>query len=199
MPALISGTASQESYGTQPPLINTIRTDPIPVPGGGGNDELLGCHYVNYNNNSTPSTNATQENLVQIFPPNQSSLTDEEKFQSEVKRWEHFYDQMHNYLLLDKKINGHVHKNVSKTAANFSIDQDGTMYYSKSTKDGTGLIRVVVIRSYAERVKICRSIHLDTGDPTLHNRRDKMLELVGHKYYWKGQRRDICQCVSTLY
>ena len=25
-----------------------------------------------------------------------------------------------------------------------------------------------------------------------------MLELLGQQYYWKGQRRDVCQCVSTV-
>lgn len=197
VPALIrfNVAASPDRTVAQPLLTAAIKTEvkcPIPVLAVGG----IGEPWRGREAAVTPSSlDATGGNL---FPPSQGSLTDEEKFQVEVNRWEEYYDQMHSYLLLDKKINGHVNKNVSKAAANFSVDQSGTMYYSKLTKDGTRSIRVVVIRSYAERVKVCRDIHLDTGDLTLHNRRDKMLEIVGCRYYWKGQRRDICQCVSTL-
>ena len=197
VPALVSvGVATLRDNTVQSLPTAAIKTEvasPIPVLASGGKNELLRGHEVVQS--APPTTN--RDNPVLLFPPSHS-LTDEEKFRAEVNRWEEFYDQMHNYLLVDNKINRHTNKNISKAAANFSIDQDGTMYYSKLTKDGSKLIRVVVIRSYAERIKVCRSIHLETGDVTLHNRRDKMLELVGCKYYWKGQRRDICQCVSTL-
>ncbi len=55
-----------------------------------------------------------------------------------------------------------------------------------------------MIRNYEDRLRIVKDIHLNTGDETRHHRRDKMLELVGQQYYWKGQRRDICECVSDV-
>ena len=169
-----------------------------PVPGSeacGGVSELLRGPVAAVSTNATRNVNQKQQ-----FSPNQAaSLTGEKKFQSEVKRWEEFYDQMHSYLNQNTSINSshRIPKNISKAAPNFSMGQDGTMFYSKLNKDRTGVIRIVVIRNYAERIEICKNIHVDTGNVSLHNRRDKMLEMVGCKYYWKGQRRDICQCVSV--
>ncbi len=54
-----------------------------------------------------------------------------------------------------------------------------------------------MIRNYEDRLRIVKDIHVNTGDEIRHHRRDRMLELVGQQYYWKGQRRDICECVST--
>ena len=59
------------------------------------------------------------------------------------------------------------------------------------------MLQVLVIRNYEDRLRIVKDIHLNTGDETRHHRRDKMLELVGQQYYWKGQRRDICECVRV--
>ena len=126
-----------------------------------------------------------------IGPPTEYK-TYKEKFQAEINKWEEFYDQIRKHLLNPVSP---APRNMPKTAANFSINhEDGHLYYAKVNKDGS-VISVRVIRDYADRVRICRDIHLDTGDPSLHNRRDKMLELVGQMYHWKGQRRDVCQCV----
>lgn len=61
------------------------------------------------------------------------------------------------------------------------------------------LPKVLVIRNYEDRLRIVKDIHVNTGDEARHHRRDKMLELVGQQYYWKGQRRDICECVSNTF
>lgn len=118
--------------------------------------------------------------------------TNKEKFQAEISKWEEYYDQV-LHSLSSQNSSG---RNVPKSASHFSLSQDGQMYYAKVLKDGT-VLYLKVIRDYAERVRLCREIHLDTGDITLHNRRDRMLELVGQMYFWKGQRRDVCQCVSS--
>lgn len=121
--------------------------------------------------------------------------TNKEKFQAEIIKWEETYDQIHHHLTT--KGNSAEKLNMPKHALNFTIDQDGNMFYSKHLKDGS-VIYLKVVRDYADRVHICREIHLNTGDVTLHYRRDKMLELLGQMYFWKGQRRDVCQCVSNI-
>lgn len=123
-----------------------------------------------------------------------SLSTNTEKFQAEIKKWEEFYDQILQYLTVQRDP---ANKNVPKSASNFSISQDGCMYFCKTIKDGSR-IYLKVIRDYSDRVRICREIHHDTGDITLHHRRDKMLELLGQMYYWKGQRRDVCRCVRNF-
>lgn len=120
--------------------------------------------------------------------------TNREKFQAEVTKWEEFYDQIHKHL---SNQNGSANRNVPKSASSFSVGQGGCMYYCKEMKDGSK-VYLKVVRDYADRVRICKDIHLDTGDVTLHHRRDKMLEVLGQMYYWKGQRRDVCQCVRDL-
>ena len=128
---------------------------------------------------------------------NASPITNKEKFQAEVIKWEEFYDQMHKSLLNHGTAQP---KNTytPKSASNFSMGEDGCLYYSKPHKNGM-LLSLKVIRDYAERVRICKDLHLDTGIPSLHNRRDRMLELLGLAYYWKGQRRDVCQCVRIVF
>lgn len=116
------------------------------------------------------------------------------KFQAEINKWEEYYDQVHTRLAAQGSSKNASDRISSKSTSNFSIGQDGHMYYTKMTKGGE-VLYLRVIRDYAERVRVCREIHLDTGDVTLHNRRDRMLELVGQMYFWKGQRRDVCQCV----
>lgn len=118
--------------------------------------------------------------------------TNREKFQVEITKWEEFYDQIQQHLSA-----GSSNRGVPKSACNFSIGQDGSMFYCKPMKDGSH-VYLKVVRDYADRVRICKDIHLDTGDVTLHHRRDKMLEVLGQMYYWKGQRRDVCQCVRPL-
>jgi hypothetical protein len=115
-----------------------------------------------------------------------------EKFQAEINKWEEFYDQIHQHLSTQSST---PNRSLPKSASNFSLGQDGAMYFCKTVKDGSH-VYLSVVRDYAERVRICKEIHHDTGDVTLHHRRDKMLELLGQMYYWKGQRRDVCRCVS---
>ena len=123
-----------------------------------------------------------------------SLSTNTEKFQAEIKKWEEFYDQIQQYLSVQRDPSN---KSVPKSASNFSIGQDGCMYFCKTIKDGSR-IYLKVVRDYSDRVRICKEIHHDTGDITLHHRRDKMLELLGQIYYWKGQRRDVCRCVRFV-
>lgn len=144
-----------------------------------------------------PDTAAVQRNppihgldeVVGASPEQFTLSTNREKFQAEINKWEEFYDQIQQHLAA-----GSSNRGVPKSACNFSMGQDGGMYYCKSLKDG-GHVYLKVVRDYADRVRICKDIHLDTGDVTLHHRRDKMLEVLGQMYYWKGQRRDVCQCV----
>lgn len=160
------------------------------LPAVGGKDESTTPSSA-----ELPDISATHESSkVQECLP--SLETDEGNFQVEVNRWEEFYDQMHKFLLHDKKVSIRGNKNITRAAEHYSLGSDGNIYYCKLAKEGTTLARLLVVRDYLERVKICRSIHLDTGHAHLHNRRDKMLDLIGRKYFWKGQRRDICQCVS---
>ena len=144
---------------------------------------------------SRPAT--TSESVVAAPPTlssDDSAITNQKKFQAEISKWEEYYDQLHHHL--SNKTNTSKDKHFPKSATNFSISQDGKLFYAKLMKDGT-VLYLKVIRDYDERVRICREIHLDTNDITLHHRRDKMLELLGQAYFWKGQRRDVCQCVRN--
>ncbi len=123
-----------------------------------------------------------------------SSFTTNQKFQAEITKWEELYDQIHHHLSNKTSLKD---KHFPKSAANFSMSQDGNLFYSKTMKDGS-VLYLKVVRNYSDRVRICREIHLDTDDVTLHHRRDKMLEVLGQMYFWKGQRRDVCQCVSRI-
>ena len=58
--------------------------------------------------------------------------------------------------------------------------------------------KTLVIRNYEDRLRICKDIHVNTGVEGIHHRRDRMMELIGQQYYWKGERRDICECVRLV-
>ena len=119
-----------------------------------------------------------------------------ESFQKEIDKWEEFYDDMHTYLT-DGTLNPRNRAVVQKQADTFFLDSDGKMFFTKTLRDRGMTLKLPVVRSYEDRMEVCRSIHLSTGDECIHNRRDTMLELLGQQYYWKGQRRDVCQCVSV--
>lgn len=143
----------------------------------------------------TPPEDVTDQEAAVPFHEEQFTLsTNREKFQAEVKKWEEFYDQIQQHLSAGS---GPSSRSMPKSASNFSMGQDGSMYFCKALKDGSR-VYLKVVRDYADRVRICKDIHHDTGDVTLHHRRDKMLELLGQIYYWKGQRRDVCRCVSII-
>ena len=142
-----------------------------------------------HNQPGAPATN--KDKLPSKFSEFSSN---KERFQAEISRWEEYYDQVRQSLSAQNS-NGDK-TGMPKSATNFSLGQDGEMYYAKMKKDGT-VAYLKVVRDFADRVRLCREIHVDTGDVTLHNRRDRMLELVGQLYFWKGQRRDVCQCVRT--
>ena len=141
----------------------------------------------------TPSKSSSDDTTTAALQ--QSNVpSNQEKFQAEIIKWEELYDQIH-HRLTNKANNASKEKHLPKSASNFSMSQDGELFYSKLMKDGS-VLYLKVIRDYTDRVRICREIHLDTDDVTLHHRRDKMLEILGQMYFWKGQRRDVCQCVS---
>lgn len=144
---------------------------------------------------SSSSNNTTTTNSATIAGTDQMQTmfsNNQEKFENDIAKWEEYYDQIHRHL--SSKSGTSKERQFPKSASNFSLGQDGDLFYSKMTKDGT-VLYLKVIRDYADRVRICREIHLDTDDVTLHHRRDRMLELLGQMYFWKGQRRDVCQCV----
>lgn len=123
---------------------------------------------------------------------------DGDSFQKEIEKWEEFYDDMKSYLT-DGTLSPRSQANVLKQADSFLLNSDGALYYIKTLRDSTETLMLPVIQTYEERMQVCRSIHLSTGDNSIHNRRDTMLDLLGQQYYWKGQRRDVCQCVSWLH
>ena len=123
------------------------------------------------------------------------SLTSDVNFRKEIDKWEEFYDGMKTYLST-RKLPDKSSLQITRQADSFAIDNDGNLYYKKSTREGT-TITLKVVRNYEDRQRICKYIHLNTGDDSLHHRRDPMLELLGQQYYWKGQRRDVCECVSV--
>ena len=130
-------------------------------------------------------------------PPSSTATviqSDVDSIQMEIDRWEECYDHVKDYLMHGtppKKL-----KNLYKFVHNFLIGSDGQLYRNKLSKDGETCTKLLVIRSYEDRLRICKDIHVNTGEEGRHHRRDKMLEIVGKQYYWKGQRRDICECVS---
>ena len=119
----------------------------------------------------------------------------EESFQKEVTKWEEFYDDVKTYLT-DGTTSSRNQGNILKHAGNFSLGPDQGLYYTKTLRGSSAKLKLPVVRSYEERMQVCKTIHLNTGDEYIHHRRDAMLELLGQQYYWKGQRRDVCQCVS---
>ena len=121
--------------------------------------------------------------------------TQDDSFQREVEKWEEFYDDMKSYLT-DGTLSPRSQATVLKQADLFVLESNGVLYYIKPLRECTAMLKLPVVRTYKERMQVCRNIHLSTGDKTIHNRRDTMLELLGQQYYWKGQRRDVCQCVS---
>lgn len=118
--------------------------------------------------------------------------SDVDTIQIEIDRWEECYDHVKDYLMHGTSPK----KNMYKFVHNFLIGSDGQLYWNKVSKDGATCTKLLVIRSYEDRLRICKDIHVNTGEEGRHHRRDKMLEIVGKQYYWKGQRRDICECVS---
>ena len=128
--------------------------------------------------------------------PGTATQLDIDTIQMEIDRWEEYYDHIKHYL-----VHGSLQKNsksVQKSIHNYLIGSDGQLYRNKISKDGVTCTKVLVIRSYEDRLRICKDIHVNTGEEGRHHRRDKMLEIIGRQYYWKGQRRDICECVSLL-
>ena len=123
------------------------------------------------------------------------NLTSDDNFQKEIDKWEEFYDGMKTYLSTGKLPDKSTSQ-ITRQADSFAIDNDGNLYHKKSAREGT-TITLMVVRNYEDRQRICKDIHLNTGDDSIHHRRDPMLELLGQQYYWKGQRRDVCECVSV--
>ena len=115
-------------------------------------------------------------------------------FQQTIGKWEEFYDKIYAYLR-NRRLPSKNAQSIEKAACSFSMDADGSLFFTKQSKTGTRY-SLPVVRNYDDRLRICRAIHLETGVEGLHHRRDKMIELLGQKYYWKGQRRDACECVS---
>lgn len=167
--------------------------DAVAKLGDAQQDSAAQLHLQQPNATPTPEAAATNGGTVaEAIPAVQHCHfpTNEEKFQAEITKWEENYDQIQRCLSSNT-----AEKSMPKSMALFSISQDGSLYYTKSMKDGS-FAYLKVVREYVERVRICREIHLDTGEATLHNRRDRMLEVLGQTYFWKGQRRDVCQCVG---
>ena len=119
----------------------------------------------------------------------------EDSFQKEIHKWEEFYDDMKAYLV-DGRLPRRNQSSILKQAQAFFLGSNSRLYYTKTLKDGAVTLKLPVVRSYEERMRVCNTIHLSTGEECIHHRRDTMLELLGQQYYWKGQRRDVCQCVS---
>jgi hypothetical protein len=117
-------------------------------------------------------------------------------FQKEITKWEEFYDDMKAYLT-DGVISSRSQANIRKHANTFSLGQDQRLYYTKTLRGSEAKLKLPVVRSYEERMQVCKAIHVNTGDNYIHHRRDTMLELLGQQYYWKGQRRDVCQCIAS--
>lgn len=117
-------------------------------------------------------------------------------FQKEIEKWEEFYDDMKTYLT-DGSLNPRNRASVLKQADAFFLNSDGQLFFTKTFRDSTLSLNLPVVRSYEERMQVCKRIHLSTGEECIHHRRDTMLELLGQQFYWKGQRRDVCQCVSV--
>ena len=126
---------------------------------------------------------------------NKADKWGEESFQKEIDKWEEFYDDMKAYLT-DDTVPTKSQSNIVKHSTSFSLGPDNTLYHRKLLRDSPAILQLPVVRSYEERMQVCRTIHLSTGEEGIHHRRDTMLELLGQQYYWKGQRRDVCQCVS---
>lgn len=127
----------------------------------------------------------------------QEEKMDIDTFQREIDKWEEFYDDM-KARLTDGSLPAKSQNSFLKQAALFFLGADGNLYYKKSCKNGALQLTLRVVRSYEERLRICKDIHLNTGYENVHHRRDTMMDLVGQQYYWKGQRRDICECVSDV-
>ena len=116
-------------------------------------------------------------------------------FQREIGKWEEFYDDMRAYLV-DGSLPPKGQANILKQAEAFSLGPNSSLCYTKLLRDGIMQLKLPVVRNYEDRVRVCKAIHLNTGEEFIHHRRDTMLELLGQQFYWKGQRRDVCQCVS---
>ena len=99
--------------------------------------------------------------------------------------------------LTDSSLTPRNRAGILRQADAFFLGLDGGMFFTKTLRDGTLTLKLPVVRSYEERMEVCKRIHVSTGEEGIHHRRDTMLELLGQQYYWRGQRRDVCQCVST--
>ena len=156
------------------------------------------CRMDPFTEEPGPSSNANDSSEVEnpASSPGTATQLDIDTIQMEIDRWEEYYDHIKHYL-----VHGSLQKNsksVQKSVHNYLIGSDGQLYRNKTSKDGVTCTKVLVIRSYEDRLRICKDIHVNTGEEGRHHRRDKMLEIIGRQYYWKGQRRDICECVSLL-
>ena len=121
----------------------------------------------------------------------------EDTVQQEIDKWVEFYDEVKAYLQHGTVLL-RATKNLQKAAENFTIGSDGNLYRLKpGGKDSTAILKIPVIRNYEDRLRIVKDIHVNTGRVGIHHRRDRMLGLIGQQYYWKGQRRDICECVRN--
>ncbi|CAI8022107.1 hypothetical protein GBAR_LOCUS13008, partial [Geodia barretti] len=120
-----------------------------------------------------------------------------DSFQKEIEKWEEFYDDMKTYLT-DGSLTPRNRAGILRQADAFFLGLDGGMFFTKTLRDGTLTLKLPVVRSYEERMEVCKRIHVSTGEEGIHHRRDTMLELLGQQYYWRGQRRDVCQCNSLL-
>ena len=123
---------------------------------------------------------------------------DTDPVEKDIHKWEDYYDQMKSYLQSTPVEHSKLHRRFSKPSEHFNLEEDGNLYYKKAAKDGASVSKLLVIRSYEDRLRICKAIHLNTGEDGIHFRRDPMLSIVGQNYYWKGQRRDVCECVSYV-
>lgn len=117
--------------------------------------------------------------------------------QQEIDKWVEFHDQIKDYLQFGITPSKTA-RNIPKASEGYSLGSDGILYRANSTKDHKSSMKLLVIRNYEDRLRIVKDIHVNTGKEGRHNRRDRMLELLRQQYYWKGQRRDVCECVSIL-
>ena len=121
------------------------------------------------------------------------------RIQRSIERWEESYDEIKHFLLhgTAPDTGGTSYRNLAKAAKPFSLGPDGNLYHLSHTKDGSSS-SLLVVRSYSDRLRIVKDIHVNTGDSNKHHRRDRMLEIIGERYYWKGRRRDVCECVGFV-
>lgn len=93
-----------------------------------------------------------------------AQIESEDSYQTAVGRWEEFYDKIYAYLR-HKKLSNKNTSAIETASKNYSVGNDGKVYFTKVIKSGEAL-SVEVVRDYSERQEICRKIHTSTGKTT---------------------------------